>query len=403
MKERHFSTYVLAILFCAVVAGIIAYPVEAVKAASEGLLLWFNVVCPALLPFFICIEVLIGLGIVSFLGAALRPLMAPAFNLPGEAAFCFIMSISSGYPVGSKITAKLREEAICTKREGQRMLSLCSTSGPLFIIGAVAAGLLNNAAIGLLLAFSHYLSAIAVGLCFRFLDQEKRSAPRSANRSPLADMLAYRKKDGRTIGILLGDAVRNSVNLILLIGGFIIFFAVITRIMKLTGLLDLLSGLILWIIPLPGIQVHTVSAFLIGLLEVTNGIKECAALQLPLAAQIMMVSFMIGFGGLSVNAQVLSIVAVTDLSFGIYFLGKLLQGFFASAFAYLLYSFTYCTQVFKVFSGESTAPAVDIGLYSTGWLSIFRHSFFYLILALLLLLLLNLPYRSIAKRHRPTF
>lgn len=389
MKESNFSTYLYAFIFCSVVAGIIAFPGEAVKAASEGLMLWFNVVCPALLPFFICIEVLIGLGIVSFLGSSFRPLMKPVFNLPGEAAFGFFMSISSGYPVGAKITAKLREEGICTRAEGQRMLSLCSTSGPLFIIGAVATGIMNNAAIGFLLALSHYLSAIAVGFCFRFYATEAKPASKTLYRSPLADMLSYRKKDGRTIGILLGDAVKNGINLILLIGGFIIFFAVITRILKLTGILDTISELIVMILPLPDLQTKTVSALLVGILEVTNGIKECAALNIPLLIQVMLVSFMIGFGGLSVNAQVLSIVAVSDLSFGLYFIIKLLQGFFAAFFSFLLYTFAYSTQAFNRFGSEYAIPAVNTGLYRANWLSTFTHSFLYLTVALLFILLIN--------------
>jgi len=46
--------------------------------------------------------------------------------------------------------------------------SFCSTSGPLFMIGAVAVGMFKNPLLGPLIALSHYLGALTVGLIFRF-------------------------------------------------------------------------------------------------------------------------------------------------------------------------------------------------------------------------------------------
>lgn len=189
--------------------------------------------------------------------------------------------------------------------------------------------------------------------------------------------------------MLLGDAVRNGINLILLVGGFIIFFAVITQILKLTGILDCLSGLIAFILPLPGLQPEVVASLLIGILEVTNGIRSCAALHIPLLAQLLSVSFMIGFGGLSVNAQVLSLVAGTDLNFGLYLMLKVVQGLLASLFTFFLYAFMDGIPAFSPYLDAFTAPSVATGASQANWLQTFMHSTLYLILALLLLLALH--------------
>jgi sporulation integral membrane protein YlbJ len=232
-------------------------------------------------------------------------------------------------------------------------LSLCSTSGPLFIIGAVATGILKNPALGFVLTLSHYLSAITVGFFMRFYRREKTSGNGIRLTNPLKDMLDFRKRDGRTIGVLIGDSVKNGVNLILMIGGFIILFSVIASMLKVTGLLSLLSIFLSKLIPFNAITPDVISSFIIGFLEVTNGVKECAALQVPLIYKIIMVSFMIGFGGLSVNAQVMSIVAETDLKFGIYLIVKAVQGIIAALYTYLMVAFSFGIRVFNQYDSTS--------------------------------------------------
>lgn len=339
LKKGYISTFIYSTIFCFIMLCIIIYPVQSVEAASNGLKLWFNVVCPALLPFFICIDILTGLGIVSLLGAIFRSVMLPVFKVPGEASFGFMMSIASGYPVGAKITAKLRQDRMCTRLQGQRMLNLCSTSGPLFIIGAVATGMLRDARLGALLAVTHYLSALTVGYFMRFYGRDASIPKYSSSVNPIREMFIYRKKDGRTIGALMGDSVKNGVNLILMIGGYIILFSVIAAALKLSGLLDSISAVVCSLLPFLHIDKQTVSSALIGILEVTNGINECAKLSLPLIGKCSLVSFMIGFGGLSVNAQVLSIIADTDLRFGFYLFVKLFQGITAAIYTYFMFNF----------------------------------------------------------------
>ncbi|KUO70074.1 MAG: hypothetical protein APF77_24695 [Clostridia bacterium BRH_c25] len=282
------------------------------------------------------------------------------------------MSMSSGYPVGAKITAKLRQEKLCTHMEGQRLLGLCSTSGPLFIIGAVATGIMNNPALGFFLAVSHYLSAVTIGFLMRYYGKEKPVIKNDSLSNPLTDMLDYRRKDGRPIGVLMGDAVKNGVNLILMIGGFIIFFSVITSMLKLSGFLSFFSIILSKAFPFETVTPDMVSSFLIGFLEVTNGAKECALLQVPLIYKAIMVSFMIGFGGLSVNAQVMSIVSETDLKFSVYFIFKLLQGIIAALYSFILITWFSDMQVFNL----SGIAGTDIweATVNYNWIHVFMNS-----------------------------
>lgn len=394
MKIYNIPALIFSAVFCLLVAAIVIFPNEAFASARDGLMLWFNVVLPSLLPFFICAEIMIGLGIVSFFGAAFKPIFRPVFKVPGEGSFNFFMSIASGYPVGSRITAKLRQEKLCTRIEGQRLLSLCSTSGPLFIIGAVATGILNAPAIGLLLAAAHYLSAVTIGFFIRFYGNEASQSRKSIYSNPITEMLDYRRRDGRPIGQLIGDSVKNGINLILMIGGFIILFSVVTRMLKISGLLGFMALALSKAIPLEAFTPDMAASFLIGFLEVTNGIKECAALQVSLVYKVVMASFMIGFGGLSVNAQVMSIISESDLRFDVYFLFKLLQGFVAAAYSYLLAAFFSKLQVFKAYESASTSMWDHI--VAGSWHYFLANSVVYLIIVLSFMLLAS--FLSIKKR-----
>ncbi len=102
------------------------------------------------------------------MGKALNKFMRPIFNVPGEGAFAFIMGIISGYPIGAKIVTNFRENDICTKEEGERLVAFTNNSGPLFIIGTVGISLFFDTRTGILLFISHILACISVGIVFRF-------------------------------------------------------------------------------------------------------------------------------------------------------------------------------------------------------------------------------------------
>jgi nucleoside recognition membrane protein YjiH len=54
-----------------ITVALVQYPKDAFDSAIMGLNLWWNVVFPALLPFFILSEILMGLGVVHFIGVLL--------------------------------------------------------------------------------------------------------------------------------------------------------------------------------------------------------------------------------------------------------------------------------------------------------------------------------------------
>ena len=72
-------------------------PQAALLASIRGLNIWWEVVFPSLLPFFIIAELLISIGVVKFIGVILEPLMRPLFRVPGIGGFVWAMGMASGF------------------------------------------------------------------------------------------------------------------------------------------------------------------------------------------------------------------------------------------------------------------------------------------------------------------
>ena len=58
------------------------------------------------------------------------------------------MSILSGYPIGAKIIHDLYSKDLITEEDAKRMSIFSTTSGPIFIIGAIGVGMLKNYKLG---------------------------------------------------------------------------------------------------------------------------------------------------------------------------------------------------------------------------------------------------------------
>jgi len=337
------KTGVLASSVTVMAVSMIIFPQESLDASIRGLNMWWEIVFPSLLPFFIVSELLIGFGVVKFIGVLLEPLMRPVFRVPGVGGFVWAMSMASGTPSGAKLTARLRQEDQITKIEAERLVSFTNSSNPIFIFGAVAVGFFHNAQLGILLAIAHYLGIISVGLVMRFYGSTEETKINDKKKKPsirdaLSALHKTRIKDERPIGQLLGDAVLSSINTLLMIGGFIIIFSVINKLLYLLGITAFLAGFIQYLLGVIGLDEALSMAFISGLFEITMGSQMASQVQeTNLLHQAIIVSFFLGFSGFSIQAQVASLLAPTDVRFKPFFISRILHGIFASMYALLLW------------------------------------------------------------------
>ncbi|HLO12453.1 MAG TPA: sporulation integral membrane protein YlbJ [Pseudoneobacillus sp.] len=376
MFRSKVKTLFLSLSVTILAVSLISYPQESFDASIRGLNMWWEIVFPSLLPFFIVSEMLIGFGVVKFIGVLLEPLMRPLFKVPGVGGFVWAMGMASGFPAGAKFTARLRQEGHLTQIEAERLVSFTNSSNPLFIFGAVSVGFFYNPHLGVLLALSHYLGNICVGLLMRFYGKESPEVASEKRkkfkvRSALSALHQTRLKDNRPIGKLLGDAVNSSIQTLLMVGGFIILFSVINKLLyhlHITATLAKAVEVILSSISFP--EMLSIP-FISGLFEITLGSQLTSQVQdATLLQKAMMTSFILGFSGFSVQAQVASILAQTDIRFQPFFVARILQGIFASLFALILWKPIYM----RFNSNEQASNALPVSFFGQGsWADHFYH------------------------------
>ncbi|SFF17058.1 sporulation integral membrane protein YlbJ [Paenibacillus algorifonticola] len=350
------------------------FPNEALESALRGLSIWWQVLFPALFPFFVISELLLGFGIVHFFGKLLDPLMRPLFKLPGIGSFVVAMGYISGYPVGARLTAKLYEQRLINRTEGERLVAFTTTSDPIFLIGAVSVGFFHNVALAPVLAAAHYGGALIIGLLMRFHDphapitESRRSGSlwgrgtrpglahhqpllttstqhsqhsRSLRRSRLADALKAmheaRLLDGRGLGQLLQEAIQSALRLMIVVGGLVVFFSVIMEMLTSAGLITVLAAMLRQLFELLGLPPALADAAIFGLFEVTLGARAAGEAGTGLLHQTAIAAWVLSWGGLSVHAQVASLVSKTDMRYKPLMLARLLHSFIAFGLVYALW------------------------------------------------------------------
>lgn len=303
-------------------------------AVKSGLALWANSVVPSLFPFFVATELLMHTNMVHILGRFLNVFMKPIFHIRGQGAFAFIMGIISGYPVGAKIATNLRENNICSKEECERLLSFTNNSGPLFIVGTVGISMFKNTTIGILLFITHLLACVTVGFIFRFW---KRNASTFHSENQMYSNKANKSVSLSNLGEVLAESITSSISTIFLIGGFVVIFSAIISILNASGILDGMTNMINPILDSLHINTSFTKSFLTGFLEITNGINIISSIPCKkISINIILTAFLLGFGGISVFLQVLSITSKSDLSIKPYLYGKILHGFIAAFYTYIM-------------------------------------------------------------------
>ena len=385
---KYFLPKVIVLLL---IIGIIIFPNDSIEAAANGIHIWVNILMPSLLPFIIGANLIVSLRVVDIIGAIINPITQLVFNISGKSALVFAISAVSGYPVGARLASDLRLKQDISQYEGQRLVSFCSTSGPLFIIGAVAVGMVMDASLGDVMLICHYLGAITVGLLFRRYGNEKRGRSNITIVNNIKYIINTPEKDGFFISF--GNAVISGVNTLLAVGGFVIIFSVVFKILTLFNVIDGISSVVCFLLSFLGITKEVCSAFISGLFEITIGCNNIANITyIPEAIKASLCSFIIGFSGLSILAQCCSFIAKTDINTNIYIFNKFLHGTFAALYTFLLYPLS------KNYLPVSNFSSIYNSVYNNNVLNHYFYNFkIFLIITVIIYIIFNLYFLYITK------
>ena len=310
-------------------------PQRYAAACAEGIALWAKVVLPALFPFLVLTAWIARSSMIVGLGRKLSPLLRRC-GLPAASAGAFLLSIVSGYPVGSRVVADLQRRGEIGRADAEKLSILCSTSGPMFILGSVGSAMFGGGKAGAVLLSAHLFGVLAVALPVLLF--RKRSAAAEPSPSPAAQRSAaraIRAPQARAPSDTLGETVREAVLSVLCVGGFIALANVALCAAEDLLLLAPPHALAELCLRPFGAQACA-EGIVYGLIEATRG---CAALAAADAAGLPFAAFAITFGGASILAQQLAFLRPVGVRAGHFIAVKAAQGCAAALFCALLLAF----------------------------------------------------------------
>ena len=262
------------------------HPAITVTGASNGLLLWYSSVVPALFPFMVLSSLIVASGSLSVLMAPVRLVFGPLLGLSAEGCYTLLSGLVCGFPMGAKTCADFLSRGQISLREGKFLMAVCNHASPMFLLGYVYPLFHGNLLLWKLLA-AVYGPALLLAFPARLL--YRNGAP--AGRKPKIQGIAEPQEipgpnppfpNQSNPGNLSADeAILSSVEVLCRIGGLLILFSIAVEFLR--GARQLPAGLRL---------------FLMGAMEMTTGIRElAAALPYPYSAAAACAS--LTFGGLS--------------------------------------------------------------------------------------------------------
>ena len=220
LKSNKFK--VLIVLFICIVFSL--NPQVYAKSCLNAISVWAIKILPVMFPFFVFTRIIVNLS--ENKPNFLDKFFNKAYNTPTGSFKTFFLSALSGYPMGAKLICLQFEENKITTEDAKKMLSFCSISGPMFMLGTVGISIFSSYKAGIIILISNIIASLLNGLIYRGKKQNK-------------DNVVYLSKKKSTS---LGDQVNDSLNSILMIGAYIVLSFIIIDMLKNLQIINLLSN-----------------------------------------------------------------------------------------------------------------------------------------------------------------
>lgn len=280
---------------------LLAFPGQAIQGASDGLLLWFHTVLPALAPAMICTRMLLLTGGDRLLMKPLCPLFRRLFSLSDTGSFILLSGMLCGYPLGPALCRQALDEGRISHNEAAYLLAFCSFPSPMFLAGYIPGQFPGPLPVGLLLLGIYAPTLLLAWTArhyfhLRYCSYASQTAPDFADASqhaaepaPKNTQAAPPDKPKKSDSL---DAVLYDVcDIMVLIGAYLMLFSILARFLNHA----------FWI-PLP------LTTALCGILEMTTGIRQICH-TFPPAVCLPACAASAAFGGISGIFQTRSVIA----------------------------------------------------------------------------------------------
>jgi len=333
----------------------------AMNSVLDGIQLWFYNVMPSLFPFMIFSNILLQLNAAYILQRLFNKVMNKLFNISGSGILALVMGYLSGYPLGSKLVCDLRKQDVISIKESYKLLAMCSTTGPAFIIGIVSIQMFDNASIVPVLLVSNYLGGFLNALLLRNLYKEKLS------------LNSYKRSENKSFSVILNSSIVDSIQNIIKIGGYMVFFNILIYYLDATNILDIFTNFFTNYLNTLHLSDELIKGSFYGIFEITLGINIISKCTDPLIVKVAITAFVIAWSGLSIHMQTNSFLMETGIDYLRFLFGKVTQSLLSLAIAVISFKLLYPTtlSIYKSFDVVKTFGEFNYTTFYYGCMGIF--------------------------------
>lgn len=286
----------LLLLIPVIFLYVLIFPEAAAAGARTGLLLWYQSVIPVLFPFMLISSMFLQFGLLEHIPAVVTAPICHLFGCSPNGAFAVVSGFLCGFPMGAKITSDLEKSRKITAQEARFLYGFVNNLSPGFLISYLAIGQMNQKKAAPIFLINILGASILYGVLrsfrFRKIISEQisaRTVTDDSEYSPCAESNPF---------ALLDRCIYDSMQNTLRLGGYIIFFSVLSQ------------GLLL--LPTAG---ELPLLFLISNMEVTSGIALLCNAGIPFPLRFLLVHALAAFGGLCAAAQTAGICGMKSHAF----------------------------------------------------------------------------------------
>ena len=274
----------------------------AANCMREGLALCARAVVPSLFPFMVLSELLVTSGAGEWLTAPLARPLGKLLGLSRAGCCAVTLGLLCGFPIGARCAILSYEKGTMERNECERALACSSIPSSAFLISTVGTTLWKDATFGVALYLSSVFSALLGGFLLYVLQKSKKRKLQQAFSSPRVKIQFEAE--------MFSTAVKKATMNILLICAYVIFFSTLAGAAQMV--LDRFFAN------------EAVHAILASFLELSGGVSAATEISNPRFAK-MLTGAAVGWSGLSIHCQMLSLCDGHDLSTRPYLVGKIVQ------------------------------------------------------------------------------
>ncbi|MBR1598578.1 MAG: hypothetical protein IJ661_06710 [Lachnospiraceae bacterium] len=298
---------------------VLIYHNEVIIGVKNGLLLWYQSLIPALLPFIIITNALSETHSYDIIALRLQNKINNIYIL-----IAILLGNLCGYPIGAKIINDFTESGHITPHKANSYLASASQASPMFLLGFVYPMLPSDIIPVHIFFLFIYLPVILLSLVLQLSENDTLGSTRHSHFSspckygnhtdlcaspsetkPHHTTCSHQEKDSMDAACNVSESFLHATCIMVIIGIYVIIFSVLLSIL------------------IPHASTTT-SKCMLSMLEITTGLKLLNSLHLSTRAYVCLILFLSSFGGLSTAFQIKAVATYKNSSIKKYLRDKII-------------------------------------------------------------------------------